>query len=543
MSYFTPTIVLLKEGTDSSQGKGHLLSNIDACVEIVNTLKTTLGPRGMDKLITNDRGKSTVTNDGATVMRLLDVVHPAVQTLVDIAMSQDSEVGDGTTSVVVFAGEILEQSRSFIKENVHPQTLIKAFRKACFKCRERIKEIAIESNIKDEKKWNSMLKKCASTAMNSKLIAGHKDAFSDMVVQAVRSLDPEFPEVDLIGIKKVGGGAMEESFIVNGVAFKKTFSYAGFEQQPKKFTTPKIALLNIELELKNEKENAEIRIKDPKEYQKIVEAEWELIYEKLEKIVESGANIVLSRLPIGDLATQYFADRDIFCAGRVEEGDMKRLSVITGKQIQSTTNGFTSEMVGECELMEEKQIGSERYNIFTGFEKQGSSTIILRGGAEQFLAESERSLHDAIMVVHRAMLNSKVVAGGGAIEMELSRYLHEYAKTIYGKEQMLISAFAKALEIIPRQISQNAGFDSVDIMNKLRKGHYEKPKENIWMGVDIENEGVCDTMKSFVWEPSLMKLNMLSAATDAACLVLSVDETVKSPSLQENNKISMEGRK
>ncbi|KAJ3425216.1 t-complex protein 1 subunit eta [Anaeramoeba flamelloides] len=469
MSYFTPTIVLLKEGTDSSQGKGHLLSNIDACTEIVNTLKSTLGPRGMDKLITNDRGKSTVTNDGATVMRLLDVVHPAVQTLVDIAMSQDSEVGDGTTSVVVLAGEILEQSRSFIKENVHPQTLIKAFRKACFKCRERIKEIAIESNVKDEKQWNSMLKKCASTAMNSKLIAGHKDAFSDMVVQAVRSLDPEFPEVDLIGIKKVGGGAMEESFLVN--------------------------------------ENAEIRIKDPKEYQKIVEAEWELIYEKLEKIVDSGANIVLSGLPIGDLATQYFADRDIFCAGRVEEGDMKRLSVITGKQIQSTTNGFTSEMVGECELMEEKQIGSERYNIFTGFEKQGSTTIILRGGAEQFLAESERSLHDAIMVVHRAMMNSK------------------------------------ALEIIPRQISQNAGFDSVDIMNKLRKGHFEKPKENIWMGVDIENEGVCDTMKSFVWEPSLMKLNMLSASTDAACLVLSVDETVKSPSLQDNNKISMEGRK
>ncbi|KAJ3430049.1 t-complex protein 1 subunit eta [Anaeramoeba flamelloides] len=470
MSYFTPTIVLLKEGTDSSQGKGHLLSNIDACVEIVNTLKTTLGPRGMDKLITNDRGKSTVTNDGATVMRLLDVVHPAVQTLVDIAMSQDSEVGDGTTSVVVFAGEILEQSRSFIKENVHPQTLIKAFRKACFKCRERIKEIAIESNIKDEKKWNSMLKKVCINC---------------------------------------------NEFKINCWPQRCLFRY----------------------------ENAEIRIKDPKEYQKIVEAEWELIYEKLEKIVESGANIVLSRLPIGDLATQYFADRDIFCAGRVEEGDMKRLSVITGKQIQSTTNGFTSEMVGECELMEEKQIGSERYNIFTGFEKQGSSTIILRGGAEQFLAESERSLHDAIMVVHRAMLNSKVVAGGGAIEMELSRYLHEYAKTIYGKEQMLISAFAKALEIIPRQISQNAGFDSVDIMNKLRKGHYEKPKENIWMGVDIENEGVCDTMKSFVWEPSLMKLNMLSAATDAACLVLSVDETVKSPSLQENNKISMEGRK
>ena len=249
-----------------------------------------------------------------------------------------------------------------------------------------------------------------------------------MVVTAVSKLDDDLNK-NMIGIKKVTGGSITESQLIEGVAFKKTFSYAGFEQQTKKFDNPKICILNMELELKSEKENAEIRIENPDDYQSMVDAEWRILYEKLEKIVESGANVVLSKLPIGDLATQYFADRGLFCAGRVNIEDLKRVAAATGGQIQTTN----PEVLGSCGKFEEVQIGGERYNVFTGCDKAKSVTLILRGGAEQFIEEAARSLNDAIMIVRRAIKAYAVVAGGGAIEMELSRYLRDYLRTISGK--------------------------------------------------------------------------------------------------------------
>jgi len=311
------------------------------------------------------------------------------------------------------------------------------------------------------------------------------------------------------------------------VAFKKTFAYAGAEQQPKSFENPKIVLLNVELELKSERANAEVRISDPKQYQSIVDAEWNIIYDKLDKIVKSGAKIVLSKLPIGDLATQYFADRDIFCAGRVPEEDLDRVGCATGGVVQTSLNDLSNDVLGLCTKFEERQIGADRYNLFTGCPKAKTATLILRGGAEQFIAESERSLHDAIMIVKRAISHRSVVGGGGAIEMELSRALREYSLSIKSKLQLIISAYAKALEVIPRQVATNAGFDATDIVNDLRAKHAQEGGK--WFGVDIEKEGVCDTMKAFVWEPTLVKSNAISAATEAACLILSVDETVKNP--------------
>jgi len=282
----------------------------------------------------------------------------------------------------------------------------------------------------------------------------------------------------------------------------------------------------VELELKSEKQNAEIRITDPSKYQSIVDAEWNIIYDKLEKIVKSGAKVVLSRLPIGDLATQYFADRDIFCAGRVVQDDLERVGQATGGVIQTSLSDLSPAILGLCEKFEEKQVGGERYNFFTGCPKAKSCTIILRGGAEQFIAEAERSMHDAIMIVKRAVTHSQVVGGGGAIEMELSKHLRDFSKTIKSKIQLIVSAYAKSLEVIPRLLAENAGFDATDIVNHLRAKH---AKDERWSGVDIENEGVCDTMKSFVWEPVIVKSNAISAATEAACLILSVDETIKNP--------------
>jgi T-complex protein 1 subunit eta len=336
----------------------------------------------------------------------------------------------------------------------------------------------------------------------------------------------------MIGIKKQTGGSMEDSILIEGVAFKKTFSYAGFEQQPKKLIKPKVLLLNIELELKSEKDNAELKIDDVEKYQSMVEAEWNIIYDKLDKIVKSGAHVVLSRLAIGDLATQYFADRGIFSAGRVVDEDMKRVAKATGASTQTTVNNIVPEVIGSCELFEERQIGGERYNFFTGCPEAKTATIILRGGGEQFNDEAERSLHDAIMIVRRAKKYASVVPGGGAIEMEVSKYLKEYSRTIKGKQQLIMNAYAKALEVIPRQISDNAGFDSIDILNKLRQQHAKGAKS---FGVDIRDGGVCDTFEQFVWEPSLIKLNSLTAATEAACLILSIDETVKNPKANQND--------
>ncbi|XP_046997575.1 T-complex protein 1 subunit eta [Schistocerca americana] len=520
-----PQIILLKEGTENSQGKPQLISNINACQAVVDAVRTTLGPRGMDKLIVDKNGKSTISNDGATIMKLLDVVHPAAKTLVDIAKSQDAEVGDGTTSVVLLAGEFLKQIKSFVEEGVHPRIIIKAFRKAIQLAVDKINSLAVKIDKKNVAEHRSLLEKCAATALSSKLISHQKGFFSKMVVDAVLLLDELLP-LNMIGIKKVTGGALEDSLLVAGVAFKKTFSYAGFEMQPKKYSNPKIALLNIELELKAERDNAEIRVDNVQEYQKVVDAEWKILYEKLDLIHKSGAKVVLSKLPIGDVATQYFADRDMFCAGRVPEEDLKRTMKACGGSVMTTAHDLKDSVLGSCEYFEERQVGGERFNIFTGCPNAKTCTIVLRGGAEQFMEETERSLHDAIMIVRRTIKNDAVVAGGGAIEMELSRALRDYSRTIAGKEQLLIGAIAKALEVIPRQLCDNAGFDATNILNKLRQKHAQG---NCWYGVDINNEDICDNFEACVWEPAVVKINALTAACEAACLVLSVDETIKNP--------------
>ena len=282
----------------------------------------------MDKLIHNQRSV-TISNDGATIIGLLEIVHPAAKTLVDIAKSQDNEVGDGTTSVTIFAGELLKESKQFIEEGMHASVIIKGYREAMTKCVERIKEVSIKIADESIEGRRDILKKCAQTSLNSKIISNYKEFLGDMVVKAVEHLEDDLDK-SLIGIKKVTGGSVTDSKLIEGVAFRKTFSYAGFEQQPKKFQNPKIVLLNLELELKAERENAEVRLENPDDFQKIVDAEWKLIYEKLDKLVACGAQIILSKLPIGDLATQYFADRGIFCAGRVPGDDILRLAKATG---------------------------------------------------------------------------------------------------------------------------------------------------------------------------------------------------------------------
>ena len=532
-----PQIILLKEGTDTSQGLPHVISNINACVAVADVVRTTLGPRGMDKLMYDTSGnrRVTISNDGATIMKTLDIVHPAAKTLVDISLSQDAEVGDGTTTVVLLAAEFLKQCKAFLEEGVHPQLIIKAFREASVLAVQHVRDIATDIHKgKGPEEQKDLLRKCAVTSLNSKLVSGEKEFFARMVVDAVTVLDPESLDLNMLGMKKVQGGGLCDSFLVDGVAFKKTFSYAGFEMQPKCYDdNPKILLLNIELELKTEKENAEVRLDDPTKYQAIVDAEWNIIYDKLEKCAASGAKIVLSRLAIGDLATQFFADRDIFCAGRVPEEDMKRVADATGASIQTTVNNLrSSDVLGTCQKFEERQVGAERFNLFTGCPLAHTATMVLRGGSEQFLDEAQRSLHDAIMIVRRTLKNPCVVPGGGAVDMELSRNIRNYAASIPGKSQLFMNAFAKALEVIPRQLADNSGFDATDVLNRLRQKHASPDNSGRNFGIDVNSGDVVDTFEAFVWEPSVVKINAISSAAEAACVVLSADETVRNPKSQ-----------
>nr|GMD16278.1 T-complex protein 1 subunit eta [Ipomoea batatas] len=354
---------------------------------VADVVRTTLGPRGMDKLIHDDKGNTTISNDGATIMKLLDIVHPAAKILVDIAKSQDSEVGDGTTTVVLLAGEFLKEAKPYIEDGVHPQNLIRSYRTACNLAIEKVKELVVSIEGKSMEEKRSLLAKCAATTLSSKLIGGEKDFFASMVVDVVLSIGDD-DRLNMIGIKKV---------------------------------------------------------------------------------------------------------------------------------------------LGTCEHFEEKQVGNERFNMFSGCPSGKTATIVLRGGADQFIEEAERSLHDAIMIVRRAVKNSTVVASGGAIDMEINRYLRQHSRTIKGKSQLFINSYAKALEIIPRQLCDNVGFDATDVLNKLRQKHVLPSGEGAPYGVDINTGGIANSFANFVWEPSVVKINAINAATEACWLILSVDETVKNP--------------
>ena len=543
MNMLNQPILVLKKGTENLQGKEEIISNIEACLAIVEIIRTTLGPRGMDKMIIGDNG-TTISNDGATIIKLLNIEHPAAKSLADVAKSQDNEIGDGTTSVMIFAGELLKEAKQFIQDGISPQIIINGYWKALQFAKQKLEESAITINEKSEEEKRNLLLKCAETSLNSKLIANYKEFFSKMIVEAVEKLEG-FKDKDLIGIKHVTGGSITDSFLVDGVAFKKSFSYAGFEQQPKKFEDAKIIILNVELELKSEKENSELRISNPDDFQSFVDAEWKILNKKLENIANSGANVVLSKLPIGDLATQYFADRNIFCAGRVTSEDIERVAKATGASLLQTCNDITEKSLGVCGIFEERQIGAERYNLFQKCPKSKTATIILRGGAEQFIEEAERSMNDAIMIVRRASKAASIVAGGGAIEMELSKYVREEGMKISGKEQIIVLGFAKALEIIPKTLAQNSALDAIDVMNKLRQKHNKE--KDCKYGINCFEGGIIDTYNSFVWEPTMLKENILNSATEAACSIINVDQTVKNPkseqAIQDQKKRQMQRAK
>lgn len=483
---------------DSRQGTQQIIANIEVCEGISTILSTTLGPYGLDKLF---YGKTMLlTNDGATILQNLPLTHPVARMIVSLSKSQDKEVGDGTTSVVILTAEILSNFKKLLEEGFSIDKIRRTLQDARIAC------VAELENLKIEFSQEALLR-LACTCLNSKILRNYKNHFATMLVEGLSYEDD-------LNIEKIPGGSLNDSILVNGIAFEKTFTYAGYEQQPKKIINPKICCLNVELEWRSERDNAEMRIESVEEYQKVVDAEWCLIKDKLDDIVESGANVVLSSLPIGDFATQYFASKGIFSAGRV-----KGLDAITKSFKGRITNSTKMINLATCDLFEERQLGNARYNYFEG-KNALSHTLILRGPGKEILDEVERSVHDAICVIRVAMSHKSILCGGGSVEMQLSKLCRSLAFSKGGDQLFVYRQISKAFEKIPFQLATNFGIDSILTLQNLRRAH----ATNSYSGVSLK--GVADMNEAGIYEPLEVKKNMIKAAFNAASAILSIDATI-----------------
>ncbi|OAG30008.1 T-complex protein 1 subunit eta [Nematocida displodere] len=507
-------VLILKEETDTRFGRNQIVRNIEMCEKVADILKSTLGPNGLDKMFFNGRDM-LITNDGATIMKSLEIVDPAARVLLNVSESQDRDIGDGTTSVVLLACSILKKLKSLVKENMSLPLIMKHLEEALPLIREKSQEQMVAFH-------NESLQMLAETSLNSKILSQYKKHFGEMVIKTLKAKDAD------ISVKKVSGGSIDSSFIINGVVFEKCFTYAGYEQQPKRIEHPKIAILKVELEWKSEVENSEMRISGAEEYAKVVSTEWKLITDRLDKIISTGASVVVSTLPIGDYATQYFAKHKVFSAGRVPESEAMRLVHAFGGRVVSTVSLLSPSTLGHCTLFEEREIGRSRFNFFHSSPNRPETsesvcTIVLRGPGSEILAEVERSLHDSMAVTRRTANKKEIVAGGGAFEMEISRELRKYASTLSCGGKFVIKALSEAFEVIPFQLAKNFGHDPIEIVQRLRKAHYEGLKNE-----GVSEEGVSDSFSSFVIEPLEIKTHMIQASISAAIAILSIDATIVS---------------
>mmetsp|Transcript_23281 Transcript_23281/g.45198 ORF Transcript_23281/g.45198 Transcript_23281/m.45198 type:complete len:527 (+) Transcript_23281:61-1641(+) len=512
------TSFLLKDIEQDFNSLSKIILNIDDCLKVIETIKTTLGPSSMDKFIQYEKDKSIITNDGATIMNLIKPKNEVAKILIEIAKSQDFEVGDGTTSVCLICGELLTLSKELLEEKIHPRNISKIFKKGALIASQIIKDISVEPPSIDIKLLKKILISCCATSLNSKLISGKRHIFSEIIVSTCLIMGKEF-DPNMVSVKSVLGGAINDSFFIKGICLKKPFSYAGYEKQTKKHYFPQLLLLNIELEIQNEDKEAEARLNSMKNYRKFIDAEWSIIYEKLDRISETRIKAVFSTQAIGDLATQYFSERNVICGGRISNDDITRISKGTGARLVTSISNISKIVTGKCGVLEEKQIGMERFIFMLGCSNK-SITIMLRGSSVKLLDETKRCLNDGIMVVRRVLKNQSIVAGAGAVEMKIASKLRKYVKTMTGKNQIILKKFAQALEIIPKTICENAGLDNITILSNLRSIH---ESSDCWEGINVERGTIFDAFENFIWEPIVIKTNAIQAATEAACSILSID--------------------
>jgi thermosome len=521
-------ILILKEGTSRSKGREAMRRNILAAKTVAEIVKSSLGPKGMDKMLVDSLGDVVITNDGATMLKEMEIEHPAAKMMVEVAKAQDAEVGDGTTSVVVVAGALLDKAEELIEKDVHPTIIVEGYKKAADKALEVLNNIAIKIDPDDD----DTLKRIAMTSMISKLVSADREYLADLAVKAVRSVmhkEDGKVKIDLddVKIEKKHGGSIKDTVFVDGIVLDKEVVHSNM---PRRVEDAKIALINAPLEIKKTEFDARINISSPEQLKMFIEEEHRLLKEMVDKIVATGANVVICQKGIDDIAQHYLAKAGVLAVRRVKQSDMEKISKATGARIVNNIEELSSEDLGTAELVEERKIEDDKFVFIEGCPSARSVTILARGGNERVVDEVERSLRDALSVVRDAILRPAIVAGGGAPEAEIAKEIRNWAAGLSGREQLAAMAFAEAIEAIPLTLAENAGLDTIDIDVNLKAAHNQG---KTWFGVDVFKGDIADMMELNVVEPVLVKEQLIKAATEVASMILRIDDVIAASKLKE----------
>jgi len=525
-------ILILKEGTTRRRGREAQRNNITAARIVAEVLKTTLGPRGMDKMLVDSLGDVTITNDGATILKEIEVEHPAAKMMVEVAKAQDNEVGDGTTTAVVLAGELLYRAEELLDQNIHPTVIVSGFKKAAQKAKEILEKVSKPVDLEDRE----TLKKIAITSMASKAVGNAREHLAEIAIDAVKQIiekrgDKLVADIDNVQIIKKEGKSLLDTELVKGVVIDKEVLHPGM---PKRVENAKIALLNCPLEVEKTEFDAEIRIRDPSQMKAFLDKEAQMLKEMVEKIKRTGANVVFCQKGIDDVAQHFLAKEGILAVRRVKKSDMEKLARATGGRIVTNLDDLSEKDLGKAGLVEERKVGEDKMVFVEDCENPKSVAILIRAGLERLVDEADRALHDSLSVIADIVKNNRIVAGGGAVEMEIARGLDDYAATVGGREQIAIKAFAKAVEAIPKTLAENAGLDPVDIMVALRAAHKEPGKESY--GVDVFTGDIVDMYEKGVIEPMSVKEQAIKSAAEVASMILRIDDVIAASKMKEEEK-------
>jgi thermosome len=519
-------ILVLREGTERSRDKSATSSNIAAARAIADAVRTTLGPRGMDKMLVDGMGDITITNDGVTILKEVDVEHPAAKMLVEVAKTQDQQCGDGTTTAVVLAGELLKRAESLLEQNIHPTVIVRGYQVALQEALRLLdKEVGQSVKATDE----SILIDCARTAMGSKGVYGSRDELAKIAVDAVRKItemrgDRTIADVDQIKVEKRHGGTIADTHLIDGIVLDKE---RGHPRMPKEVKGAKIALLNSALEVKKTEIESKIAIKAPGQIQNFLDEEDRNFRRMVEQVKASGANVLVCQKGIDDVVLHYLAKEGIFAVKQVKESDLQKLARATGAKIVTGLKDLTAADLGSAQHVEEKKVGDDDMTYVTGCQNPRSVSILIRGGTEHVTQEVERSLQDALKVVSSVLEDGVVAPGGGATEIDLAVKLRKFAPTVGGREQLAVEAFAQSLECIPWALAENGGYDSINVLIELRGAH-EGPNANKNVGVNLADGRATDMWKLHVIEPARVKRQALSSAVEVASMVLRIDDIIAS---------------
>jgi thermosome len=527
MAYLTQTqsgqpVLILKEGTSRSRGKEAQRNNIMAAKVVAESISSTLGPRGMDKMLISSLGDITITNDGAAILKDINVEHPAAKMIVEVAKTQDDMVGDGTTTAVIIAGELLKKAEELLDQNIHPTVIVGGYRKAAQKAMETLDKIGMTVELDDK----ITLKKVAVTSMSSKAVGTAREHFADIAIEAVKQVSEKRGEqtvadVDNIQIIKKEGKSLLETELVRGIILDKEVIHSSM---PKRVEKAKIALVNAALEVEKTEISAEIRIRDPTQMKAFLDKETDMLRDMVEKIKRLKANVLVCQKGIDDMAQHFLAKEGILAVRRAKESDMDKLSRATGGKIVTNLDDLKLEDLGYAGLVEERKVGDDKMVFIEGCKDPRSVSILIRAGLERMVDEAERAMHDALSVVADVFRKNNVVAGGGAAEEEVARELRDYAVKVGEREQLAVDAFAESLEAIPKTLAENAGLEQIDILVALRTAH-EKPKGQC-MGVDVFTGKVANMYEMGVIEPLSVKEQAIKSATESACMILRIDDII-----------------